>query len=259
MENLLVITFGNKTKATEALEQLKNLDQLGDITIYNQAMILKNGINQFELIEHEGPDTATLPASGALGGAVIGALGGPLGMALGTLTGATLGLAGETNRQDFSSGVLELTAKNLGIGTYALVLDVEEDTEAIVDSYFKKGDGNFLRTDIAEAYDRFNKTRDDAFNKELDKEERELKTSLDHDKADIKLKIQKLKLEQDLKLVKLRLRLALRRKMIENRINRFDEKIKSAGADAKNKLMAHKKHLVERLANFEKKAEKTLA
>ena len=83
MENLLIITFGNKSKATEGLNRLKDLDQLGDITIYNRALIQKTGINQYEILEHEGPDTESLPATGALGGAVIGALGGPLGMSMG--------------------------------------------------------------------------------------------------------------------------------------------------------------------------------
>src|SRR6266404_3214598 len=149
MENLLIVTFGNRSKATEGLNRLMDLDQLGDITIYNSALIQKTGINQFEILEHEGPDTEALPATGALGGAVIGALAGPFGMAMGMLTGATLGLAGEANRLDFSSDVLEQVTKNLGIGKFAIVLDVEEDIESIVDSYMKSSDGYVLRTDIA--------------------------------------------------------------------------------------------------------------
>jgi uncharacterized membrane protein len=258
MENLLIITFGNKTKATEGLKRLRDLDQLGDITIYNQVLIQKTGINQFEIIEHEGPDTDALPATGALGGAVIGALAGPLGMAMGMLTGATLGLADEVNRLDFSVDVLKQITTNLGIGRFAIVLDVEEDTESFVDSYMKSSEGYVLRTDIADQYDQFDEAREDEFNKELDAEEKSLKAAVDADKANIKLRIEKLKLEHDLKVVKLKLRAALRKKQLEDRIKKFDDRIKASASDSKNKLMAHRKKMAEKLANFEKKVDKAL-
>jgi uncharacterized membrane protein len=258
MENLLIITFGSKSKATEGLNRLKDLDQLGDITIYNRALIQKTGINQYEILEHEGPDTEALPATGALGGAVIGSLGGPLGMAMGMLTGATLGLAGEANRLDFSSDVLDQVNKRLSIGTFAIILDAEEDTESIVDSYMKSSDGYVLRTDIADQYDQYNQAQDDEFNKELKAEEKSLKADLDADKATIKLRIQKLKLEHDLRVVKLKVRTALRKKQLENRIKTFDNKIKTATADVKNKLTANRKKLAKSLSNFEKKVDKAL-
>src|SRR5579862_727723 len=187
MENLLIITFADKSKATEGLNRLTDLDQLGDITIYNLALIKKTGINQYEILDHEGPDTEALPATGALEGAVIGALGGPLGIAMGMLTGATLGLAGEVNRLDFSSDVLDQVTKNLGLGKFALIVDIEEDTETIVDSYMKSSEGYVLRTDIADRYDQYAEAQDDEFNKELDAEEKSLKTALEADKATIKL------------------------------------------------------------------------
>ena len=258
MENLLIVTFGDKSKAAEGLNRLKDLDQLGDIIIYNRALIQKTGINQYEILEHEGPDTEALPTAGVLGGAVIGSLGGPLGMAMGMLTGATLGLAGEANRLDFSSDVLDQVNKRLSIGTFAIILDAEEDTESIVDSYMKSSDGYVLRTDIADQYDQYNQAQDDEFNKELKAEEKSLKADLDADKATIKLRIQKLKLEHDLRVVKLKVRTALRKKQLENRIKTFDDKIKTAKADVKNKLTAHRKKLAKSLSNFEKKVDKAL-
>ncbi len=50
MENLLIITFDNRSKATEGLNRLKDLDQLGDIIIYNQALVKNTGVNQFEIL-----------------------------------------------------------------------------------------------------------------------------------------------------------------------------------------------------------------
>jgi uncharacterized membrane protein len=258
MENLLIITFGSRSKAAEGLDRLTDLDQLGDITIYNCVLVQKTGPNQFEIIEHKGPDTEVLPTAGAIGGAVIGAIGGPIGMAMGMLTGTTLGLADEADRLDFSSGVLDQVTKNLSVGRFAIVLDVEEDTESIVDSYMKSSDGDVLRTDIADQYEQYNQAQDDEFKKELAAEEKSLKAALEADKATIKLKIEKLKLEHDLKVVKLKVRTAVRKKQLENRIKTFDDKIKTAAADTKTKLMAHRKKVAEKLANFEKKVDKAL-
>ena len=258
MENLLIITFDNRSKATEGLNRLKDLDQLGDIIIYNQALVKNTGVNQFEILEHEGPDTGALPATGAFGGAVIGALGGPFGMAMGMLTGATIGFADEANKLDFSSYVLDQVTKNLGIEKFAIILDVEEDTESILDSYMKSSDGYVLRTDITDQYGEYDQAQDDEFNKELDAEEKSLKMALEADKAGIKLRIEKLKLEHDLKVVKLKVRTAERKKQIEDRIKTFDDKIKGAAEDVKHKFMVHRKKLAEKLANFEKKADKAL-
>ena len=135
-------------------------------------------------------------------------------MAMGMLTGATIGLADEANRLDFSSDVLDQVTRNLGIGKFAIVLDVEEDTESIVDSYMKSSEGYVLRTDIADEYDHYDQAQEDEFNKELDAEEVSLKAAVEADKANIKLRIEKLKLEHDLKVVKLKVRTAVRKKQI---------------------------------------------
>ncbi len=84
-------------------------------------------------LEHEDPDTEALPATGAFWRrSNRRSWGDRFGMAMGMLTGATLGLADEANRLDFSSYVLDQVTNNLGIGKFAIILDVEEDTESII-------------------------------------------------------------------------------------------------------------------------------
>src|ERR1700760_1999100 len=91
MEKLIVITFRDVKNATGGLNRLLDLDQLGDITIYNYAKIQKTGNKQFDLQEHKGPDVSDLPLAGAIGGSMIGLLAGPVGMVLGGLTGTMVG------------------------------------------------------------------------------------------------------------------------------------------------------------------------
>jgi uncharacterized membrane protein len=94
MEKLMIITFRDAKNATGGLNRLLDLDQLGDITLYNYAKIQKKGNKQFDLQEHKGPDVSDLPFAGLLAGSMIGLMAGPVGMVLGMFTGAMVGGGG---------------------------------------------------------------------------------------------------------------------------------------------------------------------
>ena len=129
MEKLIIITFRDAKNATGGLNRLLDLDQLGDITIYNYAKINKTGNSQFDLQEHKGPDVADLPFAGAIGGSIIGSMGGPVGMVLGMLTGVMVGGADAADTLDFDDEVLDQVKYKLSVGDFAIVLDLEEDDE----------------------------------------------------------------------------------------------------------------------------------
>lgn len=247
MEKLIIITFADAKNATGGLNRLLDLDQLGDITIYNYAKIRKTGVNQFDLQEHRGPDVSELPFAGAMSGSMIGALGGPAGMVLGMLTGVMVGGADAADTMDFDDDVLDKVKSKLNVGDFAIVLDMEEDEEILVNSYIEPLQGVVVRTDIAEQYEKYDDEQWDDLNKEIDDEEKSLKNALDKDKAAIKVKIAKLKKERDEKFEKMKVRSAKRKKIMEERIKTLDDKIKAANANAKDKLKKHQKNLKERL------------
>jgi uncharacterized membrane protein len=253
MENLLVISFQDAKNAISGLNKLQELDRLGDITIYNYALIRKTGGNQFDLIQHEGADTESLPAIGAIGGSMIGLIGGPIGMAVGMLAGVMAGSIDEADVTDFSDEVLNQAKDKLSVGDFALVLDVEEDNDLFVNSYMEPLQGITVRTDIAERYDQYDNEQWDELNKEIDDEEKSLKTALDKDKDSIKAKIAKLKKERDERFEKIKSRSAKRKKKLEARIKAFDDKIKTAGENAKEKLKSQRKNLAEKLDSINKK------
>jgi len=253
MENLLIITFPDAENALEGLNRLKDLDQLGDINIYNMAMIRKRDNQQFDLLHQEGPDLGVQPAAGAIGGTLIGAIGGPVGMTIGMITGLAIGSVGETDSLDFSDKVLDKVKNTLRVGDYAIVLDLEEDNEFIVNSYMEPYRGVITRTDIVSQYDAYDQEQWNELNKEIDDEEQSLKTAIDKDKAAIKVKLDKLKKQRDEKLEKMKARSAKRKKHLEDKIKSFDEKIKTAGEKAKVKLNAHRKELKDKLAAIDAK------
>src|SRR5258708_20526641 len=82
MENIVVSTFRNVQDATAALNRLKDLDQLNDITIYNMVMIRKTAEGRFVFLYQDGPDTQDLPAEVAMARTLVGALAGPIGMCI---------------------------------------------------------------------------------------------------------------------------------------------------------------------------------
>jgi uncharacterized membrane protein len=258
MENLLVITFPDARNAEGGMTRLKELDQLGDITIYNYAMIHKTGINQFDIHKHEGDDTASLPAVGALGGTIVGLVGGPIGVALGMLTGAMVGTVDEVDNLDFYDASLEEVKNKTRIGEFVIVLDAEEDSELIVNSYIEPIQGLVYRTDIASRYDKYDDEQWEELNKEIDDEEAMLKTAADKNKAAIKAKIDKLKKERDERLKKMKDRSAKRKKILEDRIKTFGDKIKEAEEKTKTKLQAHRKTLENNLEQINEKIDRAL-
>jgi len=259
MEKLIIITFRDAKNATGGLNRLLDLDQLGDITLYNYAKIQKTGNNQFDLQEHKGPDVADLPFAGLLAGSMIGLMAGPVGMVLGMFTGAMVGGADADDTMEFDDEVLDKVKEKLIVGDIAIVLDMEEDDEVLVNSYIEPLQGVIVRTDIAEKYDQYDDEQWDDLNKEIDDEEKALKNALDKDKASIRAKIEKLKKERDERFKKVKVRNTKRKKVLEDRIKTFDEKVKAANANAKDKLKKHQKKLKENLEKVNAKLDWAVA
>jgi uncharacterized membrane protein len=259
MEKLIIVTFRDAKNATGGLNRLLDLDQLGDITIYNYAKILKTGDNKFDLQEHKGPDVSDLPFAGAIGGSVIGLMGGPVGMVLGMLTGAMVGGVDAADSMDFDDEVLDRVKDKLSVGDFAIVLDMEEDDEVLVNSYIEPLQGVIVRTDIAEKYDQYDDEQWQELNKEIDDEEKSLKNAIDKDKASINAKIAKLKKERDERFKKMKARSVKRKKILEDRIRTFDEKMKAANANAKDRLKKHQKNLKAKLEKINAKLDWALA
>jgi uncharacterized membrane protein len=255
MENLVVSTFQDAVNASEGLKKLQELDQIGDIIIYNVVMIRKTAENQFDLLFQDGADLEGKPALGALGGAAIGAIGGPIGMAIGMLTGTIIGSADADDAEAFSADFLAKVNGNLTIGAFAILLDVEEDNEQLINSYMETCHGVTVHSDIADQYDRFDNEQRKELNEEIDEEEKALQTALDKDKDALKAKIKKLKAEREEKIGKIKSRAAARKQHIAEKIKVLDGKLKAAGEKQREKIKAQRDKIHAKLNAFEKKTE----
>jgi len=250
MENLIVITFQNAQNATDGLNRLKELDELNDITIYNIALIRKTAEAQFELLHREGPDTADFPATGAIAGTLIGAIGGPVGMAIGMMTGTMFGYVDEDTTEGFYTDLMGKVKDRLSTGTFAIVMDVEEDNEVVVDSYMESYNAVIDRMDMTDMVEDYDQEQQAELDREIAAEEDALKNALDEDKAAIKEKIAKLKDARDKQMVKYKARADKREKFLKERITQIDQKIKAAEERAKEKLAAHEEKLKGKLSKL---------
>jgi uncharacterized membrane protein len=247
MENIVISSFRNLQDATLGLSKLKDLDQLNDITIYNMVMIRKPAEGKFEFLYHEGPDTQDIPATGALAGTLIGALGGPIGMAVGMVTGVMIGSANERDSEDMSREFLDDVNKTLEIGSVAIVLDVEEEDEFMINSYLTPFNGVVVRRDIADEFAKYDQEQWTELQAEIDAEEGRLKEAGEKDKAAIEAKIAKLKTEKEEKIKKIRERNAKTKEQLHNKIKALDDKWKTSDEQLKTRIAAQKEKVRKKL------------
>src|SRR5271169_1034486 len=87
MDRLLVVVFGNETKAYEGKKALLQLDNEGSISVYGYAVVAKNAEGTASI--KQGDDSGPLGTLvGTSLGSLIGVLFGPVGLAVGAYVGA---------------------------------------------------------------------------------------------------------------------------------------------------------------------------
>jgi uncharacterized membrane protein len=255
MENIVVSTFRNVQDATAGLNKLKDLDQLNDITIYNMVMIRKTAESRYAFLYQDGPDTQDLPAEGAMAGTLVGALAGPIGMAIGMLTGVMVGSADEDDTENMSQEFLDDVNKRLEIDAIAIVLDVEEDGEFMINSYLEPFNGVVARRDTAAELDKYDQEQWKELKDEIQEAEEQLKQAREEDKAAIKAKIEKLKSERDEKIKKIRERNAKTKQHLQNKLKTLDEKWKASNQQIKTRIEQHREKLQQKLIQTDKEIE----
>jgi uncharacterized membrane protein len=255
MENLVVAIFSDLQDANGGLNKLKELDELGDIVNYRMVLIHKTGEHQFEFVHYEGPDTDDLPARGALIGSTVGLIGGPVGIVIGMLTGAMAGAVEVDDTDDFSRKYLEKVNRQLVPGSYAIVLDVEEDNEFMIDSYIRSFNGVIVRVLLSDAHEVFSREQDAALDKEIAEQEAEMKVAREEDKARINAKIKELKTRRAERHDRMKANLVNTKKHIKEKLDNLHKKISVANGKRKERLKAHEQKVEEKMDKLYLEAE----
>ena len=167
MEKVIVVVFDDEAKAHQGSNQLKQLHQSTDLTLYAVAVIAKDASGKVEVLQtaDEGP-IGTLIGT-ALGG-MVGLLGGPAGVAVGLSGGALAGALSDISRMGVDLEFLNDVGAVMTPEKVAVVASVDEEWTTPLDSAIKPLGGILFRKPG-------NEVIDDLIEREIQKTGAELK------------------------------------------------------------------------------------
>jgi uncharacterized membrane protein len=167
-DNVIVVQFDEPSKAYQALSELNRAGDQGRVDV-KSAVLLERG-EDGTVRTPEGADNAAgfYLASGGLIGLLVGALGGPLGMLLGGSLGAMTGSVGELSRADDQDVALQTIADRIQPGSPALVAEVTEPAEEVVDGMMAALGGKVTRRPASDVYAEVVATEDADFQEGVD-------------------------------------------------------------------------------------------
>jgi uncharacterized membrane protein len=148
--NVVAITFPEQARAYQALSVLKGLAAEDRVGLLSAAVVERDPSGALQVREGADPVAETGVAGGALVGTLIGVLGGPLGMLLGFGTGALIGGTVDLERASTTDAVMSELARAIPPGSLALVAEVVEYAEEVIDTEMAQLEGSVLRRPAVE-------------------------------------------------------------------------------------------------------------
>ena len=148
MENVLAVSFRDDANAYEAMTNLKELESQGQISVDEVAVVTRNADGQIEEKDDVGKDSWAGTASGGLIGLLVGVIGGPLGILIGGTTGLLVGSVYDMSDDDDADSVLADIAGSVQVGRTALIADVDEPSDDVVDTAMARLGGTVVRRSV---------------------------------------------------------------------------------------------------------------
>ena len=151
-DSVVVVQFDEPSKAYQALSELNRLGREGKVEV--ESAVLLERSKDGTVHTPEGSDNAAgfYLASGGLLGMLIGAVGGPVGMLLGGSIGAMGGSVAELARADDQDVALQAIGERIQPGSPALVAEVTETAEDVIDGAMAALGGKVTRRSASDVY-----------------------------------------------------------------------------------------------------------
>lgn len=145
MEKLVVIVLDDDAKAFKALEALRELDQVGEIALYDAQVVARQPDGSLKVIsEFESPELKNV-LGGTLVGILAGVLGGPAGMAFGGSVGLLMGAISELRADGVTDEFVKDVESALIAGKTAVLASISEDSTAALDLRVERLGGMMFR------------------------------------------------------------------------------------------------------------------
>jgi uncharacterized membrane protein len=188
-DTVIVVQFDEPSKAYQALSELNHLGDEGRVDVRSAVLLerTKDGTVRIP----EGADNAAgfYLASGGLLGMLVGAFAGPVGLLLGASVGALGGSAGEVARAGDEDVALGAIAARIVPGSPALVAEVTEPAEEVVDKAMTALGGTVTRRPSSDIYAEVDAIQKAETQEDIDA----VKAKLHEHRADRKAKWEKFK------------------------------------------------------------------
>jgi hypothetical protein len=156
---------------------------------------------------------------------------------------------------DFSDEFLNEVNRKISIGTLAIVMDVQEDVEFMIDRNMEAFHGSTIRNNISNQYDQLEDKKWKDLGKEITNEKQELAKALGRDKAPIRKKTDLLKKQREERRNNRETAIADWKNQLHDKIELLDQKIKSSNGKVREKLSTHRDHFMLKLEKFNSFAE----
>jgi uncharacterized membrane protein len=147
--NIVVATFTEESKTYQAFSEIKQAGARRQIKLETLAIVRRAADGSLETPEITGHAPGST-FKGGLIGSLVGILGGPLGVLLGWGTGAVIGSIHDANeiRSDFS--LLKALSEGMNPGNVALIGEIEESSNEVVNGIVRRLGGEVLRRPVDE-------------------------------------------------------------------------------------------------------------
>jgi uncharacterized membrane protein len=166
MTRVIFVGFDTEQKAYEGDRALRDMHREGTLTLYNDAVVVKEPDGAVAL--RRPPDADPIgTVGGMITGGLIGLLGGPVGAAVGMSAGTLLGAAFDLTNAGLDQEFVEDIGERLAPGNAAVIAEIEEQWQVPLDTRMETLGGKVLRRTRPQIEDAYLERTVDAAQKEL--------------------------------------------------------------------------------------------
>jgi uncharacterized membrane protein len=143
--NVIAVAFPERSKAFEALNELKGAGLEGRVDVIAANVIARDEKGRVDIPEDIDLTQGDRTWGGGLIGLLVGVIGGPIGMLFGWTSGILIGGALDVRRADRTASVLGEISNSVPAGGTALIAEVDEYTPEVIDTEMGRLGGTVFR------------------------------------------------------------------------------------------------------------------
>jgi uncharacterized membrane protein len=251
MDKVVAVVFDDEKQAHEGLRAFRDLHRDGSITLYSDAVAVKDGSGKLSV--REGGEVPEGGLFGLLTGSLIGILGGPIGVAIGASTGTMIGAALDLTRAGISEDYLDSVSAYLLRGKAAVIAELDEDWQAPIDTRMEGLGGHVFRRNWIAVEDAYYEKQIAADREELAALEAELKKASAERKARLEAKIEDTRHKLQDKRDELKARIESTKREGDAKVKSLQQQVTAARDEQKKRL---EKRLAEIRADYRQRSDK---